>query len=524
MQSTAENHVVIVGAGLAGMVAALAAHAGGAHVTLIDRGSVGLGTNSALAGGVLSGPTFLYNQNEYEADTLDTGRGISREWLVRLVAREAPEAFRFLSAEGIELEESPTSYRVRVIQPTVIPGVTLVKTLARRLRDLPDVKLLTGFYVTEILKSEDRARGVKGFSRQGNEATIDASAVVLATGGAGAIYLKNDNQKTIMGQGYRLAAEAGLPLWDMEFVQFYPLVIAEEHLPSMLVYPPYPHEVKLINARGENILAKHGLVDIDEAIMRKRDEFSVIILNEAKDGPVQMDYREVEDHKWGIYPLSLFESLRFDFRKHPFAVSPAAHFCMGGVEMDEMGQTALQGLFACGEVGWGLHGANRKGGNALTECVVMGRIAGSHAARIRRTDRAVPAEHKATAPPSNEGSETGNIPGSFRELRRSIREIAWNCAGVVRNEAGIVQGMRDVEAIEEKLRNIVHSTGADRILKEDLLSALFSLRAILTASLHRKESRGSYVRSDFPNEDNTRWRKNSCLTYNRESGLFSVSI
>lgn len=512
-----------MGAGLAGMAAALAARSEGARVTLIDRGSVGSGTNSALSGGVLSGPTFLYHRDEYEADTVETGRGISRGWLVRLVAREAPEAFRFLSEAGAELEEFPTFYRVRPFKPDTIPGVTLVKKLARKVRSLSDVNVLTGFYVTEVLKSEDRAVGVRGFDRHGGETTLEASAVILATGGAGAVYLKNDNQKTIMGQGYRLAAEAGLSLWDMEFVQFYPLVIAEEHLPSMPLYPPFHHEVKLINGRGEDIRAKYGLASIDEAIMKERDTFSVIIVREEASGPVRMDYRKVDRHKWGMYPLSLFSLLRFDFRKHPFAVSPAAHFCMGGVEVDERGQTALPGLFACGEVGWGLHGANRNGGNALTECVVMGSIAGRQGAQSQYSPSAVGEPHEPLPPPSGEGPKGDAAYKTLKGLRRAIRETAWNHAGVVRDSTGLTQGLKQVQTIEETLGTVVPSTPLERTLREDLVSALFSVKAILTASLHRKESRGSFFRKDFPNEDNINWRKNSCLTYDRASRSFSVT-
>jgi len=103
--------------------------------------------------------------------------------------------------------------------------------------------------------------------------SIHAPSVVIATGGGGAIYLRNDNQKRMMGQGYYLAAKAGLELWDMEFVQFYPLVMAEPRLPSMLLYSPYPEEVKIINASGEDIGRKHGMRDVNEAIMKRRSLF-----------------------------------------------------------------------------------------------------------------------------------------------------------------------------------------------------------------------------------------------------------
>ncbi len=155
---------------------------------------------------------------------------------------------------------------------------------------------MTGFYVTEIITDNGQALGINGFDKEGKNRTIRGDSTVIATGGAGAIYSKNDNQKTIMGQGYHLAAKAGLELWDMEFVQCYPLVISEPHLPAMLVYPPYPHEARLINGRGDDILARHGIEDINDAIMKKRDKLSVMLNDEAKTSPVFMDFSEVPDH------------------------------------------------------------------------------------------------------------------------------------------------------------------------------------------------------------------------------------
>jgi succinate dehydrogenase/fumarate reductase flavoprotein subunit len=519
-----KNHIIIVGAGLAGMVAAIAAHDEGASVTLIDRGSVGLGTNSALSGGLFTGPTFLHSPAEYIRDTLDVGRGINCERLVRLVASKASDGFDFLREMGLNLIESLTSFAVRSSSPEIIPGVTLVRKVAERVRELPGIKVLTGFYVTEVLTAKDQAHGVKGFDKTGKDMTIHCDGVIIATGGAGAIYSKNDNQKTIMGQGYYLAAKAGLKLLDMEFVQCYPLVIAEPHLPSMLVYPPYPHEAKLMNGKGEDILSQYGIQDINDAIMKKRDEFSVILYEESKTSPVLMDFSEVPEHMWGIYPLTVLDKLRFDVRKKPFAVSPAVHFCMGGIEVNNQGQTGLQGLYACGEVIWGIHGANRRGGNALTECVVMGRIAGESAAKHPKSDRRIT--------PQKDGKGSGGVSGkaephgspvSLREIRRRIRDIAWEHAGIVRDEEGITEGFSKLNGLEQELKGASWSNVIERATKEDLLSAVFSLRAILGASLGRKESRGSFIRKDFPKEDNSNWRKNSCLTYDAEKDSFSVT-
>lgn len=518
-----KNHVIIVGAGLAGMVAAIAAHDKGASVTLIDRGSVGLGTNTALSGGLFTGPTFLHSPEDYIRDTLDVGRGINCGRLVRLVASKATEAFDFLRSMDLMLIEYPTAFAVESSSPEIIRGITLAKKVAEKVRGLPGIKSLTGFYVTEVLTENGQAHGVRGFDKEGKDMSIHCDGVIIATGGAGAIYAKNDNQKTIFGQGYHLAAQAGLPLWDMEFVQCYPLVIAEPHLPSMLVYPFYPHEAKLVNGKGEDVLARYGIQDINEAILKKRDEFSVILYEESKTSPVLMDFSEVPDHMWGTYPLAVLDKLRFDVRKKPFAVAPAVHFCMGGVEVNDKGETGLQGLYACGEVIWGIHGANRRGGNALTECVVMGRIAGESAAKHGKDDKRIPTQENGTGSRELGKAEPHGSPVSLKEIRRRIRDIAWEHAGIVRNEEGMTEGFRKLKDLAQDLKGALWSNVTERAMKEDLVSAVFSLGAILSASLGRKESRGSFIRKDFPKEDNASWRKNSCLAYDQEKGTYSVT-
>lgn len=524
-----EKTVIVIGAGLAGIIAACAAHEEGAEVILIDRGSIGLGTNSALAGGAFTCPTLQYSPQEYIKDTLHIGRMINRESTVRLIAREAPETFEFLRSMGLHLTEFPKKYSIKPEKLDVIPGVILMKTLSGAVANLERVHKLTGFYATSILKDENHAYGIRGFDKEGKETTIYAPSVVLATGGAGAIYLKNDNQKQIMGQGYYLAAMAGLELWDMEFVQFYPIVLADPHLPSMLVYPPYPKEMRLINPSGENVLTKYDLGDINEAILKKRDEFSEILFKEMLSNPVYMDCRDIPASSWERYPLTLLAKLKFDFRTKPVLISPATHFFMGGVQTDDVGGTSLPGLFACGEVAWGLHGANRRGGNALTECAVFGKIAGQHAARYALSQRASVQETASiTVPPSVIASTRrvrGNLEAekSLKELRRQIREVAWEKAGILRSEGDLKEGLAAIDEIDMQLHSATLRNISEKRLKEDLLSACFVLKAVLMASLGRKESRGSFNRKDFPHEDNINWLKNSCLTYNLAQGTFALS-
>jgi len=516
------KRVIIIGAGLAGLTAAHAAAKEGATVLVVDRGPIGIGTNSALANGFFAGPSEKYSPEDYIRDTLRAGRGLNREALVRLVAREAPSAIQFLRSAGVPLQGSGTQRRVISPDPSVIPGVVLMRRLAELVKSLDGVHVLPGFYVSEIPCHNGRVCGVRGFNLRGEEMDVDASSVILATGGAGAIYHRHDNQKKILGQGYMLAARAGLDLRDMEFVQFFPLVLADPRLPALIVYPPFAREAKLVNSSGENILKKHGLGDVNDAIIKKRDAFSTLLFEEGKTGPVCLDLRNVPASAWDDHPLAIFKHLRFDFRSKPVAVSPAVHFLMGGVRTDNRGQTQIEGLFACGEIQWGLHGANRMGGNAMTECVVSGAVAGRFAAERVLSDVSIPScrEKPRRLSGADKAAGSGDVQGVLSE----IRSTAWECAGIVRSDKGLQKGLERLESVERRLELLGALKRGERALLEDARAGAHTLRAILLASIGRKESRGSFLRSDFKDEDDVNWRRNSCLSYDAEKNTFTVQF
>ena len=514
------KRVIIIGAGLAGLTAAHAAARQGATVLVVDRGPIGIGTNSVLANGFFAGPSEKNSPDDYIRDTIRAGRGLNRESMVRLVAREAPSAFQRLRSAGVFLKERGAQRCVVSPDPSVIPGVALMRKLAGLVKNLDGVHVLPGFQVTELPCHNGRVCGVRGFNRKGEEMDIDARAVVLAAGGAGAIYRRNDNQKKILGRGYALAAQAGLDLWDMEFVQFFPLVLADPRLPALIVYPPFAREAKLVDSSGESILEKHGLGDVNEAIVKKRDSFSALLFEEVQAGGVFLDLREVPASAWDVHPLAIFKKLRFDFRGKPVAVAPAVHFTMGGLRTGETCETDIVGLFACGEILWGLHGANRMGGNALTECVVSGAVAGRAAAERALGEMPVPS---CRAKP-RQLPVAGIVPGAgeIRDILSAIRATAWECAGIVRSDEGLRRGMERVEAIEKRLKPLGAAGPGVRAVLEDARAGALVLRAILQASLGRRESRGSFLRSDFADEDDGNWRRNSCLGYDADKNAFTV--
>lgn len=512
--------VVIIGAGLAGMIAALEAVKSHAHVLLVDKGGIGVGTNSALSNGIFAGPTSNYTKEEYIRDTLAAGKGLSRVSYVNFVANKTLAAISLLRSLGIELIEFKGGYSIRSPAHDHIRGLTLVKVLKSQIKKKHKLEMLNGFYITEILKDGGKINGVKGIYKNAEEIIVDAPAVIIAAGGGGAVFLRNDNQKGAKGQGYYLAAKTGLNLWDMEFVQFYPFVITQEGLPSMLVYPPYPKEVKLLNAEGENILEEHGIKDINEAVSVERDKLSAILFQEGLKGPVYMDYRKVPASLWEKRPLSLLPR-RFDFRGKPFEISPAAHFFMGGVHIDERGQTSLPGLFACGEMVWGLHGANRMRGNALTECLVSGAVAGRSAAEysFEHGSRRIGKEGK----PSGRFHNVAKCM-KVRDLTNRLKQIAWEHAGIVRTDERLKKGLEELTNIRGLIKEAEPGTLSDIKELEDLKSIVFILQSVFMASLFRRESRGAFIRSDFPKMDNINWRKSSCVAYDREKDMITVKF
>ena len=512
--------ILVIGSGLAGLLSALEAERAGLHVLLVGKFAIGMGTNTSLANGAFTASNSLFPKEEHLQATLESGKGLNQLTLVKTLIKKGPDAIKRLRDYGIPFLERGMGYIVdRPKGSSQLPGILLIKPLLEKVRN-SSIQLFPGLTVFELVIEEGKVRGAFGFLKDGRPCLIQSRAVVLSTGGAGAIYGRNDNQKSILGDGYALALRAGLPLFDLEFVQFYPFVLAEPRLSPFIFFPPYPKGIKLFSEKKEDLLESFGIQgDLNKAIIVQRDSLSLALYNASQNGDVFFDLTQVPQEKWEQYPLNFLKRSKFPFRERPFLISPAVHFFMGGVEIDGKAATSLPGLFAAGEVVWGIHGANRLGGNALTECAVFGIIGGQSAAEYVH-------EKGQEQGPSNLFSENMKKKwerrvraflrkrrGAFdrpRDLLQDLKDLAWKYTSPVREEELLIQGMDQLTLIEKRIEKVYPATLKDLFKKRDSENVALLLKAILKGSLLREESRGSFFRKDFPDQDDTHWLKNTC--------------
>jgi len=523
--------MLVIGSGLAGILSALEVERSGLHVLMVGKFSIGMGTNTSMAYGAFTAANSLFSKEDHLQATLTSGKGLNHLSLVRTLIEKGPDARERLQDLGVPLVERGIGFAVK--QPkgsSQLPGVLLVKALLERVRG-SSIHLLPGLTIFDLIVEEGEVRGAFGFLKDGKPCLIKSRAVILAAGGAGGIYARNDNQKSILGDGFALAFRAGLPLFDLEFVQFFPFVLAEPRLSTFLIIPPPSNAVRLFNEKGEDLLKKLGIEeDFDRAALTERDRLSIALYEASQKGDVYLDLTRMPEEKWDRFPLNFLRKSKFPFRERPFLISPAVHFSMGGIETDEDGKTALPGLFAAGEVVWGVHGANRLGGNALTECVVFGSIAGRSAAEWARSK----GDQQGSATPVDEalkkrwekkaGAYMKKRRGSFdhpRDLLKDLKALAWKYAGPVREEGSLKEGLDRLLSLEKKIGRVNPETMKDLFRKRDLENAALLLKAILKGSLLRTESRGSFFRRDFSDQNDQDWLKNTC--YLLEKGELQIT-
>ena len=521
--NTYKTDVLIVGSGAAGLVAAIEAKKKGVEVLLVSKSRTGYASCSIYSGGGFTTPRGSLTEDGFFDMTVTAGEFINDQDLVEVLVKEANPRLTELERYGVEVVLDDISWPGRSFVPGEFPlaGMSFMKKLTEFARDV-GVQMLESVLITSLL-GDDAANGALGIDSGNRTVCINSKAVILASGGAGQIYERNDNPVQITGDGYRMALESGLQLIDMEFIQFFPTGTCEDGYPKFMI--PLPNEVvqggALRNAQGEGIAERYGL-DPKLIYSVQRDAWARALAKEifsgrGDAGSVLLDMRDLSPDIQEIFRKHYYcKAFRnFPISDKPIHIIPLAHTHLGGIPIDGSCRTSMAGLYAVGEVTGGLHGANRVGGNALTECLVFGARAGHNAAEYANSNKLTAIdEHQAYEKLSESKEISDRKPtesGDPRKVKALIQSIAWRKAGIIRSRKSLSDARESLERIaEENLPRLYGSKPREVWAAVEAINLHTVARLVTAAAMERTESRGSHYREDYPGKDE-RWLKHVSL-------------
>ncbi len=532
------SRVVVIGSGGAGYCAALAAREAGADVHLFSKAPLGMANCTAYAGGGFTAPVDGLTPAEHMAMTREVGRGLSEPSMHRAVSEGAEAAFARLTEWGVRYTTRRGGLSVRPGSKGGLLGGTGLTLPLRDRAAATGVHTRAAVAVTAILRAgEDgsgRAVGVELFDpADGSIRREPADAVIVATGGGGAIYPRSDNPVRTTGDGYRLLYAAGVPVFDMEFVQWYPLGYAEEGFPCWMIGLPIIDDVPLENSDGErfydSLLAQWGLRGGVQANLWARDKSAVAFAREWKAGREVLLRYDLADRERlvQIDPLAAGR-FRSQGGTRPVRVAPLVHYFCGGAVAAPDGVTAVPGLYACGEVVGGFDGANRMGGNALTAVTVLSQLTGSRAANdalsgVKEGLNAGELAPRAKACGSIAGlaeawtsnlAERAVAAPTAAGLRERIQAVTGEGLGLVRTAEGLSECLTELRSLRAVLPDLTPAGAAGRLVAAECASILATAELVGLAALLRDESRGGHFRDDFPAE-NACWAKHIVISPER---------
>ncbi|MFY9780361.1 MAG: L-aspartate oxidase [Candidatus Baltobacteraceae bacterium] len=481
------HDVVVVGSGLAGLMSALELRP--LSVALVSYRSLGEWTSSAWAqGGIAAAVGDDDSPSLHAADTVAAGAGLVEKRVAARLAADAPEAIERIVSLGVRFDrEDATHYalgregahsRRRILRAGGdATGAELVRALVEAVRRAPSVVPYEGARACDLLlDSAGRAAGVLVRQPDGTLRTLEAGAVVLATGGLGGLYRFTTNPPASRGTGIAIAARAGARLADLEFVQFHPTALDVACDPLPLVTEALRGEgALLVDERGARIMAGvHPALELAPRDVVARRVFAV----RREGGRVYLDARALGERLAERFP-TVFAACRehgLDPRREPIPIVAAAHYHMGGIAVDLEGRTNVPGLYACGEVAAsGVHGANRLASNSLLESVV-------YPERIARDVKAC--EARAAAPARS--SSTVPYAAAREEEWSLLRAEMYASVGVERDAARLRHALQTFRRLAAKTRS------------EEVRDAATVAALVATSALRRRETRGSHVRLDHP--------------------------
>ncbi|HEX3658337.1 MAG TPA: L-aspartate oxidase [Pirellulales bacterium] len=509
--------VLIIGGGLAGLRAALAIDPN-MSVLVITKDSL-LQSNSNYAQGGIAG--VLDPEDRFEnhvADTLRAGGQLCDREVVEMVVREAPERIGELMAWGAHFDQEAGSLALgregghshdRIVHALGdATGKEVMRAVIDRARALPNLVTWQDTFTLDLLTADGACRGALVWNAAHGKTLVWAKQTILCTGGAGQLYRETTNPEVATGDGYALAYRAGAQLRDMEFMQFHPTVLYIAGSSRNLITEAMRGEgAHLVDRAGHRFMGEYDA----RGELAPRDVVSQAIVTQmekTRHPNVYLDLSHLDpDRIRRRFPgiSAICAEFGIDITRDWIPVRPGAHYMIGGVTVDQQGRTTLPGLWAAGEVtSSGLHGANRLASNSLLEGLVFGAHAGlgagAAAAAIADDFRALPL----ASAPQPEPIE----PLDLGDIRNSLKSLMWRNAGVRRDETGLAEASETIE----------HWCGY--VLKRQfndppgwqLQNMLCVAQLMIAAALHRRESRGVHLRSDFPALDNAHWQRHISFT------------
>lgn len=515
---TVNTDILVIGGGAAGLRAAIEAKKHAFNVMLLSESPVGFRNNTAISGGFFAAPSIWKGAGDspevYFGDTVTGGRFINDQKLVAVMAYGATQQVYDLMQFGVNFEKEDGDLKIQHSPGHTYPrhvigvkaGISLTRPMREYAADL-GIQFEEGILVTRLLKVGDVVSGVLGIDSKGQLLVLKAKSTILATGGAGELYLRSDNTLESTGDGYALAYEIGASLRDMEFVQFYPTAL-RKNARKTCDYPILLSQGGAIrNLLGVDILEKYN---IKELKLMTRDMLSRAMMVEISENrgigdSVAIDLSGISKEEF--QRIRQFTGVRRYTEQ--VLVAPTAHFFMGGVEINENCETEFDGLYAAGEVCGGTHGANRIEGNAITETLVFGTIAGDRAATRASKVKQVPAsDNQVTAEVdrlrdlvSQQGRENLN------ELQKSLKYTMWHKVGVIRDGKSLADAQREILALRDQLRAVSPADYRQLSQVIKLGNMLTVSEMVCKAALARTESRGAHYRTDYPEQNDAQWLK-----------------